>query len=251
MPDSSLAQAGASSLKDMAHRTIRAAIISMELAPGQPLLDRKLSEQLQMSRTPIREALRQLEQEGLVVRREPRGWQVHSLSPQDIRDIFDIKEELEGFAARRVTEKLSSEDAARLMSIVRSMEESADRNDLEEWMDHDAELHRLMFSILGNDRLESFIRTLNDQWHGLRIGYTALKGRLKVACTEHKWVVEAMCAGDAEGAETAMRSHLHSLREDLLTIMENLLLPFLGDRSWGTNSEVKVAAQRNSDKPSG
>ena len=243
MPHSEPATERPSNLMDTAYRSIRAAIMRMELAPGQPLLDRKLSEQLHMSRTPVREALRQLEQEGLVVPREPRGWQVHCLSPQDIRDIFDIKEELEGFAARRIAEKVSAEDAERLMVALRSMEESADRGDLEQWMDRDAVLHRLMFSILANDRLESFIHNLNDQWHGLHIGYIALRGRLKVACAEHRRVVEAVCAGDAEAAETTMRSHLHSLRQDLITIMESLLLPFLGDRSRSTNSEVNRDAR--------
>jgi len=250
MPKPEATRASASSLKDVAYERIRNAIIKMKLAPGQPLLDRMLSEQLQMSRTPVREALRQLEQEGLVVRRERRGWQVRSLTTKDIRDIFDIKEELEGFVARRVAETITSEDAVRLMTIVEAMEESADRGDLEEWMEHDADLHRLVFSVLDNDRLETYIHALNNQWHGLRIGYTALQGRLEVACAEHREVVEAMCAGNAEAAETAMRRHLHSLRQDLITIMETLLMPFLGERGWGVDSEASVAVNQSASNRS-
>ena len=126
--------------------------------------------------------------------------------------------------------KLSNEDAERLMRILEGMEEAARRNDLDEWIVRDKEWHDLVFSILGNDRLEAIIHNLNDQWHRLRVGHIALGGRLQKSCAEHREISEAICAGDAEGAERAMKDHLHGLRESLVNVLENLLLPFVGDR---------------------
>jgi len=217
-------------LQDRAYNYIKSAILNMDLRPGQPLVDSELAEHIQVSRTPVREALRQLEREGLVIHVPRRGWHVHSLTLEDIHHIFDIKEELEGFTARRVAEVITPEDAERLMRILEGMEEAARRNDLDEWIVRDKEWHDLVFSILGNDRLEAIIHNLNDQWHRLRVGHIALGGRLQKSCAEHREISEAICAGDAERAERAMKDHLHGLRESLVNVLENLLLPFVGDR---------------------
>ncbi len=217
-------------LENKAYEFIKSAIFSMKLRPGQPLVDNELAERLQVSRTPIREALRRLETEGLVVHEPHRGWAVYSLTLDDIHQIFDLKEALEGLAARRAAERMNEEDAHELLQVVERMEEASRSGDRDAWMALDVQYHDIIFRVAGNQRLEQIISNLNDQWQRLRIGHLAVEGRIERSSAEHRRIAEAIAAHDGDQAEAMMRQHLDNLKVSLVSLLKNLVFPLVGEQ---------------------
>jgi len=215
-------------LANKAYEFIKSAIFNMELRPSQPLVDSDLAERVHVSRTPVREALSRLEAEGLVVRGPRQGWRVCSLSRDDIEQIFDLKESLEGLAARRAAERIKQKDAQQLLRVVRRMEEASQSADRQAWMALDAQYHGIVFRVAGNERLTQIVGNLNDQWHRLRLGHLAVEGRIQRASQEHRSIAEAMAAHDKDLAEATMQQHLRNLRDSLISLLENLVFPLVG-----------------------
>ncbi len=217
-------------LTNKAYDFIKSAIFNMELRPGQPLMDNDLAQRIQVSRTPIREALRRLETERLVVHDPHKGWKVCSLSLDDIQQIFDLKESLEGLAARRAVERISRKDAQKLLRIVDGMEEASRSRDHQAWVALDVQYHEIIFRASGNERLKQIVNNLNDQWRRLRLGHLAVEGRIERSSEEHRCIAEAIALHDGDRAEAMMRQHLENLKRSLISLLENMVLPLVGER---------------------
>jgi DNA-binding GntR family transcriptional regulator len=217
-------------LGNKAYDFIKSAILNMDLRPGQPLVDSALAQRVQVSRTPVREALRRLQTEGLVVRGPRKGWRVCSLSREDIEQIFDLKESLEGLAARRAAQRITQQCAEQLLQIVKRMEEASQTADRQTWMALDAQYHEIIFRVVGNERLRQIVGNLNDQWHRLRVGHLAVEGRVQRASQEHRWIAEAIAAHDQDRAEAMMQQHLRNLKDSLVSVLENLVFPLVGNQ---------------------
>ena len=217
-------------LANKAYDFVKAAILNMELRPGQPLVDSDLARRVQVSRTPVREALRRLQTEGLVVRGPHKGWRACSLSREDIDQIFDLKESLEGLAARRAAQRIDLQNAEQLLQVVERMEEASQSADRQTWMALDAQYHEIIFQVVGNERLRQIVSNLNDQWHRLRVGHLAVEGRIQRAAQEHRWIAEAIAAHDQDQAEARMQQHLRNLKDSLVSLLENLVFPLVGNQ---------------------
>ena len=213
-------------LQNKVHRFIKAKIMNRGFKPGQSLTDSTISEELKISRTPVREALYLLEHEGLVIRQNRGGWKVSSLSLRDIQEIFEIKVALEGMMARRAVVCKDIAKRAALKKQLKRMKKTASIKDYEGWRNADIELHNIIFAMYGNDRAARIINDLNDQWYRVRIGLATLEGRLERSNREHEEIVASMLAGNGKKAERLMMKHLNNVCDELVHMLIHLVLPF-------------------------
>ena len=211
-----------------AYEKIKGLIMSARLGPGQPVTETALSESLGFSRTPVREALHDLQQEGLIVTRNRRK-RVYMLTVSEIEEIFDLKIEIEGAVARWAAQRGSDIQFGQLDRISRQMKRLARLRPADErreqiwlgkWLDADHKLHTLLFAMARNKRAEQMIRNFNSQWHQLKLGMLTLEGRVDRSAVEHEQIVQAICDRQPAKAQQQMRSHLQNLRKELVKIMK-------------------------------
>ena len=214
------------SLKLKAYEYVKKRIMWRIYAPGQKILDSKIAGELNISRTPVRDALRILEHEGFLIGQAGKGWNVYALSLEDIHEIFDVKVELEGMLARKAAECDDKKLRATLKKALDGMKAGEKVKDNEAWRKNDMELHRTMLAMAYNKRAARIINDLNDQWYRVRIGLVAMEGRVHRSNIEHTAFVESILSGDGVGAEKRMRSHLNNLRQEIVNVLVNLVLPF-------------------------
>ncbi|MHC4727627.1 MAG: GntR family transcriptional regulator [Planctomycetota bacterium] len=214
--------------KQKAYDKIKGLIISANLRPGQAVTETALSGNLGFSRTPIREALHDLEQEGLIVTRNSRK-RVFMLTVNEIEDIFDLKIEIESAVACWAAQRGSKNQFEQLVKISKEMKRLArlrpsdERKEdvwLNKWLDADRKLHALMFLMAQNKRAQQIIQNFNLQWHQLKLGMLTLEGRVEKSALEHERIVQAVCAGDSRKARKQMRNHLQKLKKELVKIMK-------------------------------
>jgi len=213
--------------QQQAYAFVKTRIMNLDLKPGQYVTDSQIASELNISRTPARDALRLLEHEGFLISEARRGWKVYSLSLEDIHEIFDIKVVLEGMIARRAAECDDEEKRAALRDAMERMKQASAANDNEAWRQADVELHDTIFSMCSNERAARIIRSLNEQWWRVRIGFLAMQGRIERSNPEHEAVIVSILAGNGEQAEHSMRDHLNNVREELVHLLVNLVLPFV------------------------
>ena len=214
------------SYQQQVYNYVRNKILMMEYHPGDYISDSQVANELNISRTPAREAFQRLEIEGLLISEARRGWRIYSLTIKDIEDIFDLKCEIEGLVARRAAMEHNEEHHQTLRSYLNRMREASQNNDVATWIEMDSSLHHLFYLMANNDRAEKIIKQLNDQWHRLRKGFINLQGSLDTATSEHEKIASAVLHGDAEGAELAMQTHLNNVRQGLLKVLVTMILPY-------------------------
>jgi GntR family transcriptional regulator, rspAB operon transcriptional repressor len=212
--------------QQQAYGFVKARITEFALKPGEYIQDTQIASELKISRTPVREAFHRLENEGLLVYEARRGWKVYTLSLEDIREIFDVKIVVEGMVARRAAESRNEELQEALRNTVQRMQQADQADDIDSWLEADARFHDIVFTMAGNARARRITANLNDQWHRLRIGFVTMKGRIKQSVGEHEGIADAILTSDADQAEFRMRSHLTNVRDDLISLLTNLVLPF-------------------------
>ncbi len=213
-------------LQDKAYDYVKEKIMKRGLAPGQNVTDAQIANELNMSRTPVRGALLRLDQEGFLVSNAGKGWKIYSLSLEDIKDIFDIKLQLEGMICRKAAASDDKKMRGLLKATLKNMKKAFESYDLTAWQTADMELHNTIFAMSANQRAARIIKDLNDQWYRVQIGLVALEGRMQRSITEHEAIVESILANDEENADINMRRHLTNLREELVRVLVNLVFPF-------------------------
>ena len=212
--------------QQLAYDFVKARIMNLELKPGQYITDSQVAGDLNISRTPVREALRRLEQENLLINEARHGWKVYALALKDIHEIFDIKETLEGLIIRRAAAYKGEELRRTLKEALERMQRATQDGDSDAWLEADAQLHEIIFTMGGNERASNIIRGVNDQWYRVRIGLQALEGRMQRSTPEHEHIVEHILAGDGEEAARLNRTHVNSVRDELVRVLVNLVFPF-------------------------
>lgn len=215
-----------------AYNYIKNKILNMEYRPGFIISENSLSKEIKMSRTPIREALKRLEMEGLITTLSSRRKQVFILTIKDVEQIFDIKKSLECSIAKWAAERGKEEDFKKLREVVMTMERivkakilnSNDKN-FELWLEKDNEYHDLLFKMADNERAEQIIKNLNAQWHRLRVGILAMEDRIQTSLKEHKEIAEAIINREPYKAEELMRDHLENLERLIINLMKIFNFP--------------------------
>lgn len=202
-------------LGDRAYDAIRDAILHLELEPGAPLVESQLAKELNASKTPIREALRRLEQTGLVVSMPYRGYVVSELSLHDAWEILQIRAVLEGLAVREACEVLTEADLESLATLLAEQRAYFDQGDLDACAESGYAFHRILVEKAENIRLCETIDRLNDQFHRVRLLSSHIPGRLPKSLVEHDGILEALRERDAALAERRMNEHLLAVYEDV------------------------------------
>ena len=212
--------------QQQAYNYVRDKILSMAYKPGDRIADSSIASELNISRTPVREALQRLEIEGLLNSEARRGWKVTSLTIKDIEDIFDLKCEIEGLIARKAAICKDKDHRKTLKELIAAMKEASVNNDVDSWIEIDSSIHHLFYIMAQNERAERIINNLNDQWHRLRTGFIKLQGRLDLATGQHEKVVLAIIDRDPDGADAAMHEHLRDVHKGLFQVLVTMILPY-------------------------
>ncbi|BDG70461.1 GntR family transcriptional regulator [Roseomonas fluvialis] len=200
------------SLRERALATIRERILDLTYPPGSLLSENQLADELKISRTPVREALRELAATGLVRILPQRGVEVSEPSVEDIIEVYQLREQLECFAARLAAEHLTPADADTLTADHADALAHLAAGRLQDAYAASVRLHEHVIALTRNARLARFMRQLGDQVH--RFGLITLRqGRAPRALEEHGRIIEAILARDGAAAETLMRAHLHADRD--------------------------------------
>lgn len=217
----------ATTYQKLAYDYIREQIFALGYKPGEYITDSQIAARLNISRTPVREAFHRLEKEGLLINEARRGWKVYTLSLKDIHEIFDIKVNMEGMIARKAAESNNEALKYELGIALKHMKEAAEQGDADAWIQNDQRLHNILFDLAENERAQRIIMNLNDQWHRVRIGFVALQGRMKFSVGEHQNIIQAILDRNGAEAELLMNQHLNRVREELVQLLINMVLPFV------------------------
>lgn len=194
-------------LREKILENIRDAIISGSLKAGSRVSEPELAERYGISRTPIREAFRQLESEGYLTVIPRRGAIVSEFSHKDVEEFYAVKSILEGYAARCACEKLTDKELNRLQSINERLSELADHNDIKTFFKIHSDFHDLFIKAAGNEKLRELITSVVTRFQRLRLMSLSLPGRMKISVLEHEKIIEAFRNKDGNTAEALVRKN--------------------------------------------
>ncbi|MEW5954540.1 MAG: GntR family transcriptional regulator [Bacillota bacterium] len=201
-----------SQVRDKVYQQLRQAVLKGGLKPGDRLIERKLAEQLKVSRTPVREAIRMLELEGLVSHIPRIGVVVARIDDQEVYEIYRIRAVLEGLASRMAAERIEPPRLQELTALLEQIEACAAGGDLIRLEKLHREFNDSIYRTAGSPRLYTMITSLTDYiTRYARVGY-AHPGRLAEATREHRQLVEAIKLRDGDLAERVAREHINNSR---------------------------------------
>ncbi|RST53767.1 GntR family transcriptional regulator [Variovorax sp. MHTC-1] len=192
---------------------IRSAILSGELKPGSKLTEQDLAAELEVSRTPVREAIRQLEVERLVSRTPFVGVTVAQLSPEEVIELLDIREVLEGLVARLATENMDSFHLQRLKKSLQQLAASARKSDVGAYLDQALAFRRALVECCGSATLSEHVMAIENRLRLTGSRTALLPGRMEAAIEEHEKLLDAIVRGDAKGAERLNRERIRHIRD--------------------------------------
>jgi len=203
-------------LREVVGAALRQAITGGILQPGERLMESQLAEELGVSRTPVREAIRKLELDGFVVMLPRRGTYVADLSLKDIHDLYEVRTALDSLAAELATERINEEELERLERLVVQISEYAEAGDVDKVAETDGLFHEIIYEASRNSRLIAVIHNNWDQANRYRYRSLAYPGRLKDTCDEHRRLVEAIAQRDAALAAQLAAKHIEKAEEILI-----------------------------------
>ena len=202
-------------LRDIAYERIKDAIRTAELRPGQPLTETGLSKMLGISRTPVREALRSLAQEGLVQVIPGRAVTVAAPSFNEVMDAIHIRYLLEPEVVRLATKALTEEQIATLWDVIEKMETAVAEGDRATWSKIDDIFHKTLSDACPNQLLGELALQIRNRISYLAIDIESDDERLGVCTAEHRIVINKLAERDADGAKAAMEEHIRQLRDSI------------------------------------
>ena len=200
-------------LAEQVYRRLKQEIHGGQLPPGLRLVERAIARAKGVSRTPVREALRRLHDEGLVEYRPGRGMVVASLSTEDLAEIYALREQLEGLAVREAARRRTEADLQALAAILQRAQSALAQGDLEGVRATNEEFHRHLVTLSGMRHLQRLVAQLRDRIEFYRRRSLELPGRPVHTMEEHRLLLETLRQGDPDLAEAAMRLHLRRARE--------------------------------------
>lgn len=208
-------------LRDVVFNTLRDAILTGHLLPGERLMENQLAEKLGVSRTPVREALRMLELENLVELVPRKGAQVLDMSEKDIVDILEIRSVLEGLATALACKKMTPDSLAELKHLQELFEKAIAEKNLEEIADLDQKFHHHIFLSTDNEKLIQVFQNLQIQLYRYRIAHLKLDSVIPAIVAHHKGIIRAIENHDAEEGTAIAQGHIKYHTEFILRAVRN------------------------------
>jgi DNA-binding GntR family transcriptional regulator len=216
------------SLVDAAYEQIRRRILDNAWPPGHRALEQEVALALGMSRTPVREALARLRNEGLVEVIPRHGMRVLPVSPNDMREIYQILTALECMAAELLAQRKPGDAQLKpLVEATRAMDKALRADDLDAWAAADERFHAQLLELAGNRQLQATVLNYWDRAHRARLFTLRLRPKPVNSTKEHMQMVERLRAGDAEGAARVTRAHRERANQELIALFERFKLAHL------------------------
>ena len=200
-------------LRDVVFQTLRAAILKGELKPGERLMELQLATKLGVSRTPIREAIRMLEQEGLAVTIPRKGAEVAKMTEKDMEDVLLIRCSLEDLAVRLSCDKISAAELQELRIAMEDFEKKTKSDNVVEIAKADVTFHDILYKAADNPKLLLLLNNLREQMYRYRVEYLKDKNIYGRLIEEHRQMYDAIMSKDKERVADYVEKHLHNQAE--------------------------------------
>lgn len=197
-------------LRDVVFQTLRNAILKGELKPGERLMEIQLAQRLGVSRTPVREALRKLELEGLVIMIPRRGAIVADITVQDLEDVLEVRAALEELAVRKACDSVTEEQLRKLKQATAEFKRCAEREDLLACVEADMQFHEIIYESANNRRLQQMLLNLREQMYRYRMEYMKDRRMYRLLIEEHDAIRKAIKKKDREKAGSLMKIHIEN-----------------------------------------
>ena len=218
-PAAALAFFQSNSLPTLVQEEIERLIMTGELAVGTRVNESELAQRFNTSRGPIREALRALEEAGLVRNEKNRGVFVREISFEEADEIYELREALEEIIGRRVTRAIAPDGIERLKGMLKAMASAAKAQDVEQYAQLNLQFHEVLLETAGSQKLIETYRRLIKELLLFRMRALDDGGGLRVSVDEHRDIVDAIASGDAGRAGRVMRQHVADSRSRMHTAM--------------------------------
>lgn len=210
-------------LREIVFESIREAIIEGRLKPGERVMEIQLAEKLGVSRTPVREAIRKLELEGLLIMEPRKGAYVADVSLKDIVEVLEVRASLEGLAASLAAERASEEEIEILREKSAQFKECIEKNDIQGMINKDTEFHEVILRAAKNKKLTSIIESLREQVQRFRVTYFTEYNMTTHLVSEHQYVLDAIESRNPEKANEYAQHHVENLEKYIVSrVKDNL-----------------------------
>ena len=209
-------------LRDVVFNTQREAILRGELKPGERLMEIQLANKLGVSRTPIREAIRKLELEGLVLMIPRKGAEVAQITEKSLRDVLEVRRALENLAVQLACLRMSPQTLADLKAAARAFEEILGGEDVTAVAEADVAFHDVIYMATDNQRLISLLNNLREQMYRYRVEYLKKKECHKQLLWEHQEIIRAIEAGEIDVATKITEQHIDNQVEAVSDALRHL-----------------------------
>ena len=222
-------------LRDVVFKTLRQAILKGELEPGERLMEIQLAERLGVSRTPIREAIRKLELEGLVLMIPRKGAEVARISESNLRDVLEVRRSLEELAIDLACQRMTPEELEELKMIQEKFALAIKSGDAMQIAETDERYHEIIYLSTKNEKLVQILNNLREQMYRYRLEYIKDEDKRQILLIEHEHILKALSLRHVQEAKQAVREHIDNQE---ITIRKNL-------KEQENDVQRKVSCRRN------
>lgn len=202
-------------LRDVVFHTLRNAILKGELQPGERLMEIQLAQKLGVSRTPVREALRKLELEGLVLMMPRKGAVVADITIQDLEDVLEVRTALEELAVQKACDTITEEQLKELKRAANEFKRCAESEDILACAEADMQFHEVIYGATNNKRLQQMLTNLREQMYRYRMEYLKDKRMYSTLIEEHDMIRKAIKRRDRVKAGMMMRTHITNQKNEI------------------------------------
>lgn len=203
-------------LRDVVFKTLRQAILIGDLKPGERLLEIQLAEKLGVSRTPIREAIRQLELEGLVTMLPRKGAQVAHITEKGMSEVLEVRLALDELSVKLACERITDEEIANLIETCAHFEKAIDSGDIKQIAAADVKFHDTILAASKNIRLSQMVNNLAEQMYRFRFEYIKDESGWTSLISEHRMIMDAIINRDANLAVSAIHLHIKNQENSII-----------------------------------
>ena len=208
-------------LRDVVFNTLRQAILRGELKPGERLMEIQLANKLGVSRTPIREAMRKLENEGLVLMVPRKGAEVAEITEKSLRDVLEVRRALEELSVQLACDKITDEGIEELKKTAKEFEEVVDSEDITVVAAKDVVFHDIIYAATDNPKLIQLLNNLREQMYRFRAEYLKRSEFHPQLLKEHQEIIEAIINRQKDEAARIMCQHIDNQVEAVIDLIRN------------------------------
>lgn len=209
-------------LREVIFNSLREAIIVGELKPGERLMEVQLAEKMGVSRTPVREAIRKLELEGLVTMIPRKGAHVADLSVKDIMDVLEVRASLDGLATALSAERITDEEIKELKNVHNQFISYAEKDNLQGSIKKDVEFHDVIYRSSRNEKLIQITNNLREQVQRFRVIYLKEHSIYREIIKEHMEIYDAIIKKDVESAHKLAQRHIKNQQEAIVKALKKV-----------------------------